>query len=334
MRCALCLALAAAFGAGCATLRGRAASPYEIGFRGPGQLAVIWETESEAGEFERPLVVYDASGPRRLPVAGAIDVRWLSPGELLVGVDAPPAQEGGLPRVALLRVDAASGESRALGGPELYFDPEPSPGGAWLALGVQVDDQGGSEFEIWKLSDPSAPAIERAESLDEPRWSPQATDLVVTATIEDPAGESSEHSLSIEGVGVGWPRLFRVRRDLTGGMKLLHDGEPGAEAEPGGSIPLWWDERGIFARQRRGLVRCDPAGSGCVRAYDPGERRRVLDGRAHGGEALLLVVDASAGGGERVANELHRVDLDSGAGEVIFRATEDRFPVELDWTGD
>jgi hypothetical protein len=43
------------------------------------------------------------------------------------------------------------------------------------------------------------------------------------------------------------------------------------------------------------------------------------------------VVDTRAGSGERVANELHRVDLDAGSGEVLFRATGSRFPIELDW---
>jgi hypothetical protein len=331
MRLALCLALAAACATGCQALEPRARSPYDIGFRGPGRLAVVWETETPAGDLERALVVYDAGGARELPVADALDVRWLSPDELLVGADAPPARDGELPRIALLRVDAGSGAARPFGAPALYFDPEPSPDGRWLAVGVQVDEQGGSEFELWSLSDPSAPVVERAEALDEPRWSPQGAELVVTATIEDPDGESGEHSLSVEGVGIGWPRLFRVRRDLTGAMQLLHDGEPGKEAEPGGSIPLWWDARGIFARQRRGLVRCDPAGSGCALAYDPGEHKRVLGGRARGAQALLLVVDTTARSGGRIANELHRVDLDAGSGEVLFRATGSRFPIELDW---
>ncbi len=331
MRSALSLVLAAACAAGCAPFGSSAPSAYDIDFRGPGKLVVIWETETPAGKLERALVVYDGAGPRELRVADPLDVRWLSGGELLVGAESPPANDDELPRVRLLLVDAGTGASRAFGAPALYFDPEPSPDGRILAVGVQVDEQGGSEFEIWSLDDASAPLVARSLALDEPRWSPDGADLVVTATVEDAEGDDG--GLTVEGVGFGFPRLFRVRRDLSR-RRLLHDGDAGKEPEPGGSIPLWWDARGIFARQRRGLVRCDPAGSGCALAYDPGEDRRVLGGRAHAGEALLLVVDTRAGAGERTANELHRVDLETGVGRVIFRASGSRFPIELDWGPD
>jgi hypothetical protein len=57
----------------------------------------------------------------------------------------------------------------------------------------------------------------------------------------------------------------------------------------------------------------------------------VLAGRAHGDSALLLVVDTETAGLERVANEVHRVNLASGRGEIVHRAANDRFPLELDW---
>jgi hypothetical protein len=330
-------ALAAAPLCGCAAphaLLGGGAGPWEVGFRGPGRLAIVWEAETPAGDLERVLVVYDGRSARALEVAEPLDARWLSARELLVGVEAPPAEEGGLPRVQLLRLDLESGAHAAFAAPDVYFDPEPAPDGRSLALGVQLDDLGTSELRIVALhGEAGAPEtlFERREALDEPRFSPDGARLVVTRTIEDPNAESMQSSASLEGVGFGWPRLFRARRDLAGPISLLHDGAPGEELAPGGSLPLWWDARGIWARQRRGLARCDPNGAGCEIVYTPGKHKRVLSGRARGDTALLLVVDTETAGGERVANEIHRVDLVAGRGEVVHRASADRFPLELDW---
>lgn len=331
------LLTAALLACGCFATRslfGGAAGPWDVGFRGPGRLAIVWEAETPAGELERVLVVYDESGVRMLGVPEPLDVRWISPRWLLVGVEAPPVEEGALPRVQLLRVEAASGAQAPVGGPDVWFDPEPAPDGSSLALGVQLDDLGTSELRIVRLTGSGgAPEtlFERREALDEPRWSPDGTSLVVTRTIEDPNAESVESSAAIEGVSFGWPRIFRARRDLAGSISLLHDGPPGEDLAPGGSVPLWWDARGIWARQRGGLVRCDPAGSGCALVYAPGEHKRVLTGRAHGDSALLLVVDTETAGLDRVANEVHRVNLAGGRGEIVHRAANDRFPLELDW---
>jgi hypothetical protein len=336
MRLHRLVALLALLLSGCAASRAlfADAGPWAIGFRGPGRLAVVWETETPAGDLERVLVVYDEAGARALDVVEPLDARWLSERELLVGVEAPPAEEGALPRVQLLRLDTESGARTPFGAPDVWFDPEPAPDGRALAIGVQLDDLGTSELRIVALDGSGAAPrtlAERREALDEPRFSPDGSALVVTRTIEDPDAESMESSAAIEGVGFGWPRLFRARRDLAGAIALLHDGPPGEELAAGGSVPLWWDARGIFARQRGGLVRCDPAGSGCALVYAPGEHKRVLAGRARGDAALLLVVDTKTAGGERVANEVHRVDLASGEGRIVHRASDERFPLELDW---
>ena len=57
-----------------------------------------------------------------------------------------------------------------------------------------------------------------------------------------------------------------MRIDL-GDPELIHDGVPGGPPAIGGSLPLWWDEQGLYARQRSGLVRCDPTRGGCVTVY-------------------------------------------------------------------
>ncbi len=315
-------------------LLGGECSPWDVGFRGPGGLAIVWEAETPEGDLRRVLVVYDERSARALDVPEPLDVRWLSADELLVGVEAPPAEADGLPRVQLVRLDLASGTRTPLGAPDVWFDPEPARDERRLALGVQLDDLGTSELRIVALPDPGgAPQtlFERREALDEPRWSPDGVWLVVSRTIEDPNAESLESSASFEGVGFGWPRLFRVRNDLAGPISLLHDGPRGEELAVGGSVPLWWDARGIWVRQRRGLVRCDPGGAGCDLVYAPGKHKRVLAGRAHGDAALLLVVDTETAGGERVANEILLVDLAAGTGEVMHRASDELLPLELDW---
>jgi hypothetical protein len=319
--------------AGSRALLGGEPGPWDVGFRGPGRLAIVWADEAPDGDLERVLVVYDGARERILEVPEPLDVRWLSAHELLVGTEAPPAEEGALPRVQLLRLDLETGTREPLGPPGVFFDPEPTPDGRALALGVQLDDLGTSELRILSLDSGARleTLAERREALDEPRWSPDASALVVTRTIEDPNAEETQSSAAIEGVGFGWPRLFRARRDLAGRIALLHDGKRGEELAAGGSVPLWWDARGVWARQRAGLVRCDPAGAGCDLVYAPGKHKRVLAGRARGGAALLLVVDTERSGAERDANEIHRVELSAGRGEVVHRTSGERVPLELDW---
>ena len=82
-------------------------------------------------------------------------------------------------------------------------------------------------------------------------------------------------------------------------------------------------------------MRCDPEGSGCEPVYYPGELKLVLGGRAIGAsEALLLVVDTSAAGRERLPNEVHRVDLETGAGKIVYRAPPQLYVTDIDWIGD
>ena len=331
------LLLAAAFSAGSLAgsggLAGCAAphDPWDLGGAQPGRVAAIVEWRDADGEIRSELRVFGPQGSERVDLAAPRTARWLDARRLLVGLRSPAAEGDYVPRLQIRLVDLESGDSRAVGSPGLFFDLEPSPDGALLALGVQQAGLGDSELQVWDLVAPGEPLAERAQTLDRPRWSPNGRHLVVSLSKPDSDDSELHDGVSIEGVSLSWPRLFRLRRDLVGRLEPLHDGAPGGALAPGGTLPLWWDEHGIWARQRAGLVRCDPQAGGCAVVYTPAERRSVLGGCAfRRGEAWLQVMNAATASGDHLANELHRVDLASGALLRRYRAPEGRFVVDLD----
>ena len=308
-----------------------AAPRFDSGFRGPGRLVLIFEAADP--EAPRALVVHDASGARELAVTGARAARWLSAHELLVSQETPSDEPYGLPQSRLLRVDVESGRARPIAEPARYFDAEPDARGERLAVGLELDDQGESDLLVLALGGATPkPIAGRSQPLDRPRWSPDGAALVVLQTIPDPEGEESETGLSFGGQQVSWPRLFRVASDLRGALAPLRDGEPGRAFAAGGSLPLFWSEHGIYARQRRGLVRCDPDGSGCALVWAPGAKKRVVDARASGADrALALVRDHGAPAELDLPRELYRVELDSGRAELLYAAPADVYLAEIDW---
>lgn len=326
------IALAAALClAACSRERATGPAPYDTGFRGPGRLVVLFENADPA--VPRVLVVHDADGARALEVRNARGARWITPRALLVSQELPPEEEYGLPRTQLLRVDLESGAVTSFAPAARWFDAEPDPRGERLAAGVEVDDQGASELVLFSLASAGdKPLADSPRSLDRPRWSPDGESLVVLQTIADPDGPDSETGMSFGGQEVAFPRLFRVSASLEGKLALLRDGEPGGPLAPGGSLPLWWGGRGVYAKQRRGLVLCDPSGSGCSLVYSPDGERRVFDGRPAGkNEALLLVRDLTAQADSELPQDLIRVHLDSGRDEAIYHAPHDVFLSEIDW---
>jgi dipeptidyl aminopeptidase/acylaminoacyl peptidase len=326
--------VAALLAAAALACRGAPPPPFDAGFRGPGRLVLLFEPADP--DQPRTLVVHDASGAHAVPVSDARAARWLSARELLVSQEMPPEEQYGLPRTRLLRVDVASGKVEALTEPARYFDAEPDRAGARIAVGLEIDDQGESDLLVLDATArPPRPVAGSSVALDRPRWSPDGRELVVLRTLPDPEGEDSETGLSFGGQAVSFPRLFRVSADLRGASTLLRDGDPGQALNAGGSLPLWWDARGILARQRRGLVRCDPAGSGCQLVWAPGEKRRVSDGRpADGGTALVLVRDHAAKAELDLPRELYRIQLDSGSGELLYTAPPNVFLAGIDWIGE
>jgi hypothetical protein len=332
----LSLALAALVACACSPKPSGAPAPWDAGFRGPGRLVLLFENGDP--DVPRVLVVHDRDGARALPVERPRAARWISSHELIVSQEIPPPKddEYGLPSTQLLRVDADSGEVKPFSKAARWFDAEPDPRGEKLAAGVELDDQGASELVLLPLAArDDTPLAEVERALDRPRWSPDGSALVVLQTINDPEGEATESGVSFGGQEVAFPRLFRVSSELRGKLELLRDGEPGGPLAAGGSLPLWWGADGVYAKQRRGLVLCDPAGSGCKTVFTPGGDRRVVDGRAAGPErALLLVRDHSGTGAEvELPQELTEVQLNSGVGRIIYTAPRDVFLTEIDWVG-
>jgi len=308
------------------------AARFDAGFRGPGRLVLLFEPADP--EAPRALVVHDASGAREVAVTGARAARWLDSNELLVSRETAPAEEYGLPLTELVRVDIRSGRTTRIAEPARYFDAEPDPRGERVAVGLEVDDQGESDLLVLALGTPAPkPVAGRDQPLDRPRWSPDGAALVVLQTVHDPdEGDGSENGLSFGGQAVAWPRLYRVASDLRGALAPLRDGEPEKGMVAGGTLPLFWSATGVYARQRRGLVRCDPAGSGCSLVWAPGAKRRVVDARAAGGgEALALVRDHAAKADLDLPRELHRVHLDTGRSELLYTAPDDVYLAEIDW---
>lgn len=331
----LALALAALAGLACSDRPAGTPAPWDAGFRGPGRLVLLFESGDP--DVPRAVVVHDAAGARALPVERPTAVRWISSRELLVSQDVPPAKddEYGLPSTRLLRVDVDSGEAKPFSRTARWFDAEPDLRGERLAAGVELDDQGASELVVLGFaSNGDTPLAEVERALDRPRWSPDGASLVVLQAINDPEGEAAESGLSFGGQEVAFPRLFRVASDLTGTLALLRDGdEPKAPLTAGGSLPLWWDAKGIYARQRRGLVRCDPEQGGCVVVFTPGGDRRVVDGRPAGAARALLLVRDHPGRQADVdlPRELWEVDPNGGASRVIYTSPDDVFLAGIDW---
>ncbi|HTO68228.1 MAG TPA: hypothetical protein VMR31_00065 [Myxococcota bacterium] len=308
-----------------------APAPYDVGFRGPGRLVVLFENADP--DVPHALVVFDADGARSLAIEHVQAARWISPHALLVSQELPPQEQYGLSQTQLLRVDADTGKAERFAAPARWFDAEPDPRGERLAAGVETDDQGASELVLFSLaSRGEEPLADAPKALDRPRWSPDGAALVVLQTIPDPDGADSESSMSFEGQEVAFPRLFKVSADLRGKAALLRDGEPGGPMVAGGSLPLWWGARGVYAKQRRGLVLCDPEGAGCKLVYTPGGDKRVYDGRPCGADhAFVLVRDHSEKSDAELPQELVRVSLADGRSEPIYRAPGDVFFGDIDW---
>jgi hypothetical protein len=329
-RLAQSAALALALLAG-ACQRSRTPAPFDVGFRGPGRLVALFENADP--DVPRTLVLFDREGARALPIEKPRGARWISAHTLLVSQEVPSSEPYGLPNTQFVRLDVESGKTEPFATPARWFDAEPDPSGERLAAGVEVDDQGESELVLLALgSRGEKPLADVTRPLDRPRWSPDGRSLVVLQTLGDAEDEEDETGVSFGGQSVAFPRLFRVPAELSGKLELLRDGDPGGPLAPGGSLPLWWGARGVYARQRRGLVLCDPAGSGCGLVFAPGEKKRVVEGRPAGpNRALLLVRDFANGSEVELPQELYQVALDSGAGKVIYKAPDDVYLSDIDW---
>jgi hypothetical protein len=147
--------------------------------------------------------------------------------------------------------------------------------------------------------------------------------------MEDPESDD-ESGGGFGGQAFSWPRLHRLRRDL-GKPALIFDGDAPGELAPGGSLPLWWDARGLFARRRDDLVRCDVERGGRTLVYAPKSGSRVVDGRRVGAnEAWLLTGEATDAFDRREPDAIVRVDLASGRAQGTWHAPPGVAVLDLD----
>jgi hypothetical protein len=318
-------ALIALWGLACAHAPPPALPP----FGDPGRLLLLLEREGA-----RELALLGAEGSRTLDAralgGAASQVRFLGRDALLLLLEVPSGDEFGLPDHQLRVLALGDGRSRALGPPARRYDPEPSPDGRYLAVGAELPGVGDSDLEIWSLEGEPERIARRHQSLEEPRWSPDGHGLVASVLMADPETDEDTGG-SFAGTAFSWPRLHRLRRDL-GDPELLWDGARAESLTPGGSLALWWDARGIWARQSRGLVRCQPAARRCRLAYAAPEGRRIVDGRAAGPDvAWLLTVEARDALDRRLPDELLRVSLTSGELLARWRAPAGTAILDIDW---
>ena len=156
---------------------GEFSEPYDFGFRGPGRLLLVFQN----GEEELALVVSDADGARRQRVERPRDARWITPTTILVLSEEIP-EEFRLPRTFMVQIQLGANPkpNLVIDGPRRHYDPEPSPDGDWLAIGVDVEGVGESDLEIWELGEVFERIASRAQALDEPRWSPDGLEARTT----------------------------------------------------------------------------------------------------------------------------------------------------------
>ncbi len=294
-----------------------------VEFSGSGRLALVFALEDANAAVETRLAVYTRDGARRVPIEGVVEARWLGPDELLA---TRRAAEGAR---ELGRIRAGDGSFRRLAAPAAWFEPEPSPDGALFSVGLEIDAYGEAELQIRSLED--GPLARRAGGLDQARWRPDGRGLVFASVV----GNALEgEGPSFGSVSVPFPRLFALPRDLAGPPRRLHDGAPGGPAAAGGSTPLWWDEAGIWARQRDGLARCEPDGTACSLFWASASRSLLLEGCPFGDGAALLLVHESETAKSRDANQIWRVDLASGNAEILHRTAAAVSILDLDWISD
>jgi hypothetical protein len=302
-----------------------------IRFAGPGQLLVVFE---HAG-VRRELVLVQAGGARRVEMPRFREARFAGPDLLVLALEARSRDDDyGPPATQLALHDLATGATRRFGPVADHYDLEPSPDGLYLAVGVERGEVGEAELEIWSLGSEPELLASRPQALEEPRWREgedgRPSALAVALLMPDPEGDAG-------GGGFGessfsWPRLHRLRRDL-GEPALIFDGTGGpGDLAPGGSLPLWWDARGLFARQNEGLMRCDPEQGGCTRVFGSPLGRRIVGGRPVGPrEAWLLTVLAQDAFDRGEPDEIVRVELETGAALSRWRAPPGVAVVDLDW---
>lgn len=324
------LAVSASAGGGIQVDDVKPPASFEIPFDGPGELASIWSWGRDRPEGGNALVLTVRGESRRVDIAAPTRVRWRSENELLVEQFVRPVIDGSGTRI--VRMNRRGEVLEIVSDRKGLAHAEPSPDGRWVAL-ERYDTKGLRSLEIRDLeagfrlhvNHPAPPDFERGVLATGTIWSADGSRLAVPLMFPNPPDQP----------GRLYPRLTIVSRDTPGFSRLSDTPRGVAGSEPGGLFPLFWTARGIHARGTsigRGLLLCDPGGSGCTAVYTPGEDRLILEGRLVGSdEALLLVKDFRVDPLEARAKEIHQVDLVTGQGRVIVRSPDGVFIKDIDW---
>jgi hypothetical protein len=299
---------------------------YAIPFEGAGQLATIWSS-GRIGPHGDALIITNRGKSRRVDVDSPNRVRWRLPTELILQQDVQSEQ--GVHTDRVLRIDRAGNVLGAVGDGEPVAEPQPAPGGRWLAL-HRFDKGGNNDLEIRDFDSALRPVTiypagpELRTLFPAIVWSPDATRVVTTTMVDDPNQK-----------GTLFPRLVLLDRTNPDSVKRVPDGPDGKNGEHAGVAPLFWNARGLYVRSNRGLLRCDPNGGGCELVYSPGEARFAFTGTAvSNDQALLLVQDHRPDPLEPRAKEIHQVDLATGKGSVLLRLPDGVFIDDIDWIAD
>ncbi|MCP4004158.1 MAG: hypothetical protein GY725_08190 [bacterium] len=295
---------------------------------------MIWHL-GEADELpDRRLWIYDSAGATAVEIDDPREVRWLGPRRLLVGREIATDVPGELPATQLLLVTLDGSEPVAIGNPGHIYGAEPSPDATSLALSVDIDDAGESRLEIWSLEEPSPQLIARREqNLDEPRWSPDGEMLLVARMVNPDAGDDGG-GLSFAGQSVPFPRLFALPSDLLGDLVPIRDGANPDRPAPGGSMPAWWDERGVFARQNSGLMLCRSPESGCEARVRVRDGARMVDARPLSADRALILLADSAVEHAGLPSEIWIESLVGGIPLRLLGPGPMAYPLDVDWTGE
>jgi hypothetical protein len=306
-------------------------SSLEVPFAESGHLATIWSWGRHRPDGDRALVLTDHGESRRIGVSAPSRVRWRSPNELLVEQFVSPIRDGSGTRI--LRVSPCGEVLKVLSDRGGLGGVEPSPGGDRVLL-ERDDRQGFRGIEVRSLEEdfrletfhPRSPGLDSG-SFGNMVWRPDGSLFAVGLWVPSPPRDPTRMSPRLAIASPDAPGFTRINDELPAGI---------ADAEERWAvIPLFWNADGIYARGSRGLLRCDPDGSGCTVVYEPGEHRAVLSGSLTGDrKALLLVRDVSLDPLETRAKEIHQVSLDTGEGYVLLRLPEGVFISDLDWIAD
>ncbi len=289
---------------------------------GEGKLLLIREFAEKSGR-RTVLEVHTRAGTLIPDIERPLRARWIDANTLLVHVRTDDSTSSNASSSRLVRYDLSSKEATALPFAERPYDLEPSPTGARLAWGREAESSRARSFEVRSLAPSFSRLGSRSRGFKDPRWRPDGQQLVASLAVG---------ALEAQGVSstTAPPRLHLLSPKL-GEMRFLEDSDQPGRLEPGGTRPLWWDSKGIWARQDRGLVRCDPSG-GCELVYRPEMDRQVAGGRpVGGGEALLLLVTKEAAALQRAPDAIHRVNLDTGEGQPAYLLEPGESFTDIDW---